>query len=121
MPESKSLVIEVPTISKTRTSSADQGIVKLMVKDAKEGTWVTDGSTYPKHGDTANASQVYRRALAKAANLEAHQVKSRVWGVDKGGNIVTDENATAEWRFALTLDPTRQKRTRNRASATPAA
>jgi hypothetical protein len=115
MARSSSFVIEVPNIQRTRTSSADQAKVSGMAAEAAEGVWVTDGETYETYGDAGNASQVYRRAIAKEKNAETYHVKSKVWGVN-GDTIVTDRNAPAEWKFALTLDPSRQKRTRNRTS-----
>lgn len=115
MAKTSPFVIEVPNISRTRSSSAEQEIVKGMAAEAAEGVWVTDGYVYESYADAGNASQIYRRAIAKALGLETHKIKSKTWGVN-GDTIVTDRDAKADWKYALTVDPSREKRTRNRAS-----
>lgn len=113
MAKSDSLLIEPPTIARTRQGSADQALTARMQAEVGEGKWVTDGKTYKDYKGAGNESQVYRRSLASALSVEPHKIKSRVWGV-KDGAIVTDRNKPADWRFALTVDPNRAKQVRTR-------
>lgn len=103
------LVIEVPSITRTKESSADQTLVGLMAKQSKLDNWVTNGATYATYQEASNASQTYRRAVAASLETAPHKIKTRVWGLD-GDKIVTDRKQTASWKFALAQAPNREKR-----------
>lgn len=106
-------IVTPPSVTRERESSADAKTVEGMAKAFRPGSYVSNGKTYKTHKAAQNDSAVYRRAFARALYVEPHKIKTRIWG-DRDGVIVLDRTKSADWRFGLTVDPDRQKRTRNR-------
>lgn len=112
-----SLVVTPPPIQRSRESSADQAIVEAMVKQITPGKFITNGEVYAVHGDASNDAQLYKRAVARAMNVPDHKMRSRVWGTDSKGTILTDTDKRGNWLFAVRYDPDREKSTRNRSTS----
>ena len=106
------ILITPPNVTRTRVSSADPAIIEAMKKNATDGQYVTNAKTYKTAAEAGNEAQVYRRALAKALNIEPHKLVGKTWGMD-GDTLLTDREKPGTWRFALAVDRNRAKRTRN--------
>lgn len=115
-----SLVVTPPTQTRHRDSSADPVIVAAMVEQHDTGLYVSNGVTYKTYDETSNAAQVYRRAFASALGVEPHTIVSKSWGMD-GETLIADKTKPGAWKFALTADPTRTKRTRKTKTLAPPA
>lgn len=110
MPKLSSLIIEPPEATRKSSSSANPDVVLQMVSEIGPEAWVWDGKVYATAKAAEQEAGVYRRALPKALGMDAHKLKSKIWGTDKDGKVVTDREKPADWRFAFQTDPNRQKR-----------
>lgn len=106
------LIIVPPASTRASSSKADSALVAAMAAQISPETWVSDGKTYKTYKAAQNASGLYRRALPKALNIEPHKMRSKTWGTDAKGVVVTDRDKEASWVFAFTTAPDRVKRTR---------
>lgn len=121
MPEIGSLIIVPPESTRASASKADPEIVAAMAAAISETSWGFDGKTYKTAKLATQAQSVYRRVLPKALDIEPHHLKSKIWGTDSKGSVVTDRTKNAEWRFAFTIDKTREKQTRKKKTETAVA
>lgn len=116
MPPS-SLIVEPPKRIGSRTVDVDPDLLAAIDKEFGPGHYVGDGFVYGTAKDAGNAVALYRRALARHRNIGEHTIKTRVWGQDKKGNLITDRAVAGDWYVGLSHDPERVKRTRATSAA----
>lgn len=112
-----SLIITPPASTRASKTQVNQEILDGMVSGISSEQWVFDGQTYKTSKEANSAAGPYRRALPKALGIPPHTLKSKVWGEDKNGVVVTDRKKQATWRFAFTIDPDRKPKQRKQTTA----
>lgn len=116
-----SLIVEPPKRTGSRTADVDPDLLASILREFGPGHYVGDGFVYDTAKEASNAVAQYRRAIAHALDVGEHTVKTRVWGQDAKGNLLTDRTKKGGWFVAMSHDPNRPKRERNTNGATPAA
>lgn len=108
-----SLIVEPPKRLGSRTVDVDPALLAAIDKEFGPDHYVGDGFVYETAKEAGNAVALYRRALARHRNIGEHTIKTRVWGQDKKGQLITDRAVKGDWYVGLSHDPERVKRTRS--------
>lgn len=112
------LIVEPPKRQGSRTTEVDPKLLAAMKAQFGKDNWIGDGKTYKTGKEAGNAVASYRRALASDLGIPEHTIKTKAWGEDAKGSLITDRKKPGTWRVAMQHAPDRVKRTR---ATTPAA
>lgn len=99
--KTKVLMLVPPVRARVRSSHTNPETVAALIHTiSPEGTWGSDGETYPTYKPASNASQVHRRAVANALRVPVAMIRSKVWETSDAFPPVERDKPGA-WVFAL--------------------